>query len=59
MASPSAASQVVAVALGLAEDDGAPQRAIAAHKVSHYCRPLGPVAGQRQVLHACGRLQRR
>ena len=50
--------QVVAVALGLAEDDGAAEGAVAAHQVARHCRPLAPVAGQRHVLHAGRRLHR-
>jgi len=46
--------QLITVALGLAEDDGASQSAVAAHQVSCHCGPLTPMAGQCHVLHACG-----
>ena len=47
-----AGDQLVAVLLGVAEDDGAAERAVAAHQVRRHRRPLAPVTGQHQVPHA-------
>ncbi len=51
-----AGDQLVAVLLGVAEDDGAAERAVAAHQVRRHHRPLAPVARQHQVPHTCRRL---
>lgn len=47
-----AGDQLVAVLLGVAEDDGAAERTVAAHQVRRHRRALAPVARQHQVPHA-------
>ena len=50
--------QVVGVALGLAEDDGAAPGAVALDEVGHHGVTLAPVGWDHEVLHARGRLHR-
>ena len=48
--------EVICVALGFTEDDGAAAGAVALDEVRHHSVALTPVCRNHEVLHACGRL---